>query len=72
MPTRCVFNTCGALALYIYTLFCFVLFCFWQGEEFAAITPKRLQIPAVTAASVVKSKIIRDMDKKPSTAVSSQ
>ncbi|CAM9452983.1 unnamed protein product [Ectocarpus sp. 13 AM-2016] len=38
-----------------------------QGEEFAAITPKRLQIPAVTGNSVVKAKIIRDMDKKPST-----
>lgn len=35
-----------------------------QAEEFAAITPERLQIPAVTTASVVKSKIIRDMDKK--------
>lgn len=41
-----------------------------QGEEFAAITPKRLQIPNVTAAAVVKAKIIRDMDKKPSTDVS--
>lgn len=40
-----------------------------QGEEFAAITPKRLQIPAVSASSVVKVKIIRDMDKKPSTDV---
>ncbi|CAN0005581.1 unnamed protein product, partial [Hapterophycus canaliculatus] len=36
------------------------------GEEFAAITPKRLQIPPVNASSVVKVKIIRDMDKKPS------
>eukprot|EP00752_Nemacystus_decipiens_P011036 g9805.t1 len=38
-----------------------------QGEEFAAITPERLQIPPVTAISVVKVKIIRDVDKKPST-----
>eukprot|EP00903_Cladosiphon_okamuranus_P005563 g5539.t1 len=38
-----------------------------QGEEFAAITPKRLQIPPVTASSVVKVKIIRDLDKKPTT-----
>ncbi|CAM9304033.1 unnamed protein product [Pylaiella littoralis] len=38
-----------------------------QGEDFAAITPKRLHIPPVTANSVVKVKIIRDMDKKPST-----
>lgn len=36
-----------------------------QGEEFAAITPKRLQIPPVSGGAVVKSKIIRDMDKKP-------
>ena len=47
-----------------------LLFVVVQGEEFAAITPKRLQIPAVTASSVVKAKIIRDMDKKPSTDVS--
>lgn len=43
----------------------------FQGEEFAAITPQRLQIPAVTASSVVKAKIIRDMEKKPNADVSS-
>lgn len=42
---------------------------FAQGEEFAAITPQRLQIPPVTAISVVKVKIIRDLDKKPTTDV---
>lgn len=40
-----------------------------QGEEFAAITPERLQIPAVTGNSIVFVKIIRDMDKKPSADV---
>ena len=45
------------------------IFVFVQGEEFALITPERLQIPPVTANSVVKAKIIRDLDKKPSTDV---
>lgn len=46
--------------------FCLGIACAcFQGEEFAAITPKRLQIPPVSSGSVMNSKIIRDMDKKP-------
>ena len=48
----------------------FRFFFLQQGEEFAAITPQRLKIPPVTAASVVKTKIIRDLDKKPNADVS--
>lgn len=52
------------LLIVVCVFVCIACACF-QGEEFAAITPKRLQIPAVSGGSVIKSKIIRDMDKKP-------